>query len=64
MDIKDPCKTSVITPITLSDMTVVLGQSTDQPFAEAVDSAETTYGLDSCGDREYHIVLQSDSSKA
>lgn len=62
VDIRDPCKTSVITTISLTNMSVVLGASTLQNFAEAVDSAETTYGLDSCGDRVYSIVLRSDAT--
>ena len=62
VDIKDPCKTSTISAVSLTDMTVVLGESTTQTFAEAVDSAETTYGLDSCGLRSYTIVLQSDAT--
>lgn len=40
VDIKDPCKTSTFTTMSLSDMSVVLGESTSQNFAEAVDSAE------------------------
>lgn len=56
VDIKDPCKTSTITQISLTDMTVVNGQSITQNFAEVVDSAETTYGTDSCGERVYQIV--------
>lgn len=62
VDIKDPCKTSTISTVSLTDMSVVLGESTTQNFAEAVDSAETTYGLDSCGLRSYTIVLQSDAT--
>lgn len=62
VDIKDPCKTSTITAISLTAMTVTLGESTYQNFAEAVDSAETTYGTDSCGARVYTIVEQSDST--
>ena len=62
VDIKDPCKTSTITQITLTDMTVVNGQSKTQNFAEVVDSAETTYGTDSCGERVYQIVKQGDST--
>ena len=58
----DPCKTSTITAITLTAMTVTLGESTNQNFAEAVDSAETTYGTDSCGSRVYTIVEQSDAT--
>ena len=60
VDIRDPCKTSTIEAITLTDMTVTLGESVTQNFAEAVDTAETTYGLDSCGARVYSIVLRSD----
>ena len=62
VDIKDPCKTSTITQITLTDMTVVNGQSITQNFAEVVDSAETTYGTDSCGERNYQIVAQGDNT--
>ena len=62
VDFRDPCKTSTITAISLSDMSVVLGESTYQNFAEVEDSAEDTYGLDSCGQREYSIVLRSDST--
>ena len=43
-------------------MTVTLGQSTFQNFNEAVDSAETTYGLDSCGAREYTLIENGDAS--
>lgn len=62
VDIRDPCKTSTISTITLTDMTVVLGESETQNFAEAVDSAETTYGLDSCGLREYTIIENGDAT--
>lgn len=43
-------------------MAVTLGESTYQNFAEAVDTAEQTYGTDSCGSRVYTIVEQSDST--
>jgi len=56
VDIKDPCKTSTITAVSLNAMTVVLGESASQNFNEVVDSAETTYGLNSCGTRLYKIV--------
>ena len=62
IDILDPCKTSTITALTLTDMTVTLGESATQNFNEVVDSAETTYGLDSCGARVYTIVAQGDAT--
>jgi hypothetical protein len=43
-------------------MSVILGESTNQNFAEVVDSAETTYGLDSCGARVYAIVERADAT--
>lgn len=60
VDIRDPCKTSTISAIALNAMTVTLGESVTQNFAEAVDSAETTYGLDSCGLRAYTIIESGD----
>ena len=48
--------------MTLTDMSVVLGESTFQNFAEAVDSAEQTYGTDSCGDRVYSIIVADDAT--
>ena len=41
-------------------MSVILGESTEQNFDEAVDSAEETYGEDSCGARIYTIVERGD----
>jgi len=62
VDIKDPCKTSAFSAVSLSAMTVIVGQQATQDFSEAVDSAETTYGTDSCGARSYSVVLQGDAT--
>jgi hypothetical protein len=43
-------------------MSVILGESTTQNFNEAVDSAEETYGEDSCGAREYTLVEVGDAT--
>lgn len=60
--ITDPCRTSTITAITLSSMTVVLGEEELQSFVEAVDSAGTTYGSTVCGTRLYEIYdISSDT---
>ena len=53
--ITDPCRTSTITDISLTSMTVVLGEEEFQTFDEAVDSAGTTYGATVCGTRLYEI---------
>lgn len=53
--ITDPCRTSTITAITLTSMTVVLGEEEFQDFVEAVDSAGTSYGATVCGTRLYEI---------
>lgn len=54
--ITDPCRTSTITSITLVQMSVVLGVEGLQNFAEAIDSAGTTYGAAVCGTRTYELV--------
>ena len=43
-------------------MTVILGETVEFEFSELVDSAEQTYGEDSCGARLYTIVEVGDSS--
>lgn len=43
-------------------MSVILGESVDQLFDEAVDSAEETYGEDSCGARVYTLVEVGDTT--
>lgn len=43
-------------------MSVILGESTTQNFNEAVDTAEETYGEDSCGSRTYTIVERGDTT--
>lgn len=43
-------------------MSVILGESTYQNFSEVTDTAEQTYGTDSCGDRVYQIVEQGDAT--
>ena len=45
-------------------MSVILGEATEQNFDEAVDSAEETYGEDSCGARIYTIVERGDLTYA
>lgn len=60
VDIRDPCKTSTFSAVSLTDMTVVVGQQTTQDFTEATDSAELTYGTDSCGARSYSVIVQGD----
>ena len=56
IDIKDPCRTSTITAVSLDAMSVVLGQEATQNFVEAVDSAGTSYGATVCGNRVYTIL--------
>ena len=56
IDIKDPCRTSTITKVSLDAMSVVLGKTSTQDFNEAVDSAGTSYGATVCGDRVYTIL--------
>ena len=55
IDIKDPCRTSTITAISLDAMSVVLGEVAYQTFSEAVDSAGTSYGATVCGNRVYTV---------
>ena len=62
VELKDPCKTSAIQAINIDDITVTVGGVAEFEFSEAVDSAEQTYGVDSCGARQYTIVDQSDVS--
>ena len=59
INITDPCRTSTITAITLTPMTVVLGNEAFQSFTEAVDSAGTSYGATVCGARLYKILEYS-----
>jgi hypothetical protein len=56
IDIKDPCRTSTITAISLNAMNVILGEISYQTFTEAVDSAGTSYGATVCGTRVYEIL--------
>ena len=54
--ITDPCRTSVITAITVAGMETTLGETKDQDFTEAIDSAGTTHGATVCGDRQYELI--------
>ena len=57
IEITDPCRTSTITPLTLTAMSVVLGAEEFQTFTEVADSAGTSYGGASvCGTRLYEIL--------
>ena len=49
--VTDPCRTSDIAAVTLTAMTVVLGEEEKQYFSEATDSAGDTYGASVCGVR-------------
>ena len=60
VSIKDPCQTATFYEVTVTDLTVVLGEAVEFPFSELVDTAEETYGLDSCGERLYTIVEAAD----
>ena len=59
--ITDPCRASTITPVTVSAMTVVLGEEELQAFTEAVDTAGASYGSTVCGTRLYEILEFSTS---
>ena len=62
VDIKDPCRTSTFIPVVLTNMSVIVGEYEEQAFTEAVDTAEQTYGTDSCGARSYTIILRNDAT--
>ena len=56
--VTDPCRTSVITPITLTTpWEMVLGTIVQQSFTEAPDSAATAHGTATiCGPRLYQVL--------
>ena len=54
--VTDPCRTATIQVIELTAMTVVLGETEEQPFDEATDSAGDLYGAAVCGTRTMEIM--------
>ena len=64
MVVSDPCKATTFQAISIADMTATLGTPKESSvFSDLTDSAETTYGADSCGVREYKIIVQGDATK-
>lgn len=54
--VTDPCLTTVITPFTITNITIECGQTNNQLFNEPTDSAATAQGTATiCGPRSYVV---------
>ena len=63
MVVSDPCKATTFQTISIPNMTATLGTREESSvFSDLTDSAETTYGADSCGVRDYKIIEQGDAT--
>jgi hypothetical protein len=62
--VSDPCRTASIEAVSLTSMTVVLGETENQYYLEATDSAGDSYGTAVCGTRDYRVMDISANAEA